>query len=472
MDNRLAAAFNTSGKEEIPAHSQFASREMRSPEFLGRALRLWLPAWGLILTLLACSPDKTTVFPEATVYLTEAEGGYRLMRRGEEFVIRGVAGHEHLAKLKSIGGNTIRVYDTNGLGKILDSANAYDLAVIAGVWMMGKSEMDYTDSFMVAQQFQETREVIRRYRDHPALLMWCIGNEITYRASFSELWRPEPVWQAFAELVDMVKEEDPNHPVTTTITNYQRKRLLYFKFRVPKLDLVGINTFGRIEGLRQDASRYGWFFDMPFFLAEWAIPGPWECETTEWYTPIEPGSTEKALEYKRYYQEYIPHHDPRFLGSCAFYWGYKQEHTHTWFSLFSENGQPTAAVSALKACWQGINAGNQVPEVDSLLINGQSAADNLVVYPGQRLKADLFASDPEGDEMITQWELLPDQWHFDYRAVNRKPKPLSGYILRMDHQKLHMKAPEEEGAYRLFARVSDSVSGGVSYINTCFLVTQ
>lgn len=387
-------------------------------------------------------------------------------------MIQGAAGHEHLALLRNMGGNTIRVYDTLNLESILDSAYAHDLAVIVGLWMMGEKEMDYRDSFMVADQYEQIRQSVRRYKDHPALLMWCIGNEISYTAEFMELLYPPQHWLAFADLVDLVHQEDPNHPVTTTITNFQRMRLLYFKMYVPQLDLVGVNSFGRLSDLRDMADQTNWLLDMPYFLSEWAIQGPWECPTTEWYTPIEPGGNLKAEEYVRYYQEYIPHEDPRYLGSCIFYWGYKQEHTHTWYSLFTEDGRPTSALEALGQAWTGKMPENRIAVADSLLLNGKSTEDQIILRPGQMVDAHLFAYDPDGDRMLTHWELLPDHWHFDYRALNTKPDPIDGHFVISGNRDLRFTAPSEEGTYRLFAEVRDSGSGGSTIINTSFLVLR
>ena len=430
---------------------------------------------GLILafsSLYACSEKEISSKDSSTVYVEETRDGYNLIRNGEDFVIRGVAGHEQLHRLHQMGGNTIRVYDTTDLGQILDSAHANDIAVIVGLWMMGNLEMDYSDSFLVDQQYEEIRESVRRYRDHPALLMWCLGNEISYRASLHELFFPSKMWLAFEDLVDLIHKEDPNHPVTTTITNYQRKRLLYFKFRVPQLDIVGINTFGRLAELRSMFKWYNWFFDMPFFLAEWAISGPWESATTDWYTPIESSSSEKATDYVNFYREFIPHEDPRFLGSCVFYWGYKQEHTHSWFSLFTEKGEPTLALEALEQVWTGTLPTNFIPVADSLVVNGASSEDGIILNPGQIVNAHLFAHDKEGDELKTEWEILPDSWHFDYRAINQKPKPIEDLIQVKASRDIRFNAPYQEGTYRLFAKVSDAKSGGASMINTTFLVVR
>lgn len=475
METRLAAKNNTqTGKRwvELSLYLYLLRRlNVRSSRPVYPVLS-YILIFFLLTSSTSCTTDPVLSQQQPSVQITEKNGGYAILRNGEPFVIRGAAGHRHLPRLKRMGGNTIRVYDTNQLGQILDSAHAHGIAVIAGLWMMGDQEMDYTDSFMVAQQHQEIRASVQKYRHHPALLMWCLGNEISYRASIRELFFPDYMWLVFEDLVDMIHEEDPDHPVSTTITNFQRKRLLYFKFRVPQLDLVGINTFGRIKELKSMSRWYNWFFDVPYFLSEWAITGPWEATTTDWYTPIEASGTAKAEEYAEFYTEHIPHDDPRFLGSCVFYWGQKQEHTHSWFSLFTEEGRATPALQALEIAWTGKSPKNYIAVTDSLLLNGHSSEDGIVLSPGQPVSAQLFASDHEGDRLQTKWEILPDAWHFDYRAINEKPSVLQDLIEINGEKELRFTAPEEEGAYRLFAKVTDSGSGGSSIINTTFLVMR
>ncbi|MDZ7847349.1 MAG: hypothetical protein U5L96_11550 [Owenweeksia sp.] len=270
----------------------------------------------------------------------------------------------------------------------------------------------------------------------------------------------------------MIHQEDPAHPVTTTITNFQKKRMLYLKLHVPQLDIIGINTFGRLAELAEEAEWYRWLFDEPYFLAEWAIQGPWESPESSWYTPIEPSSSEKAGLYRKYYEDYIPHKDPNFLGSCVFYWGQKQEHTHTWFGLFSEEGERSQMLESLQISWTGRFPQNYVPRADSLLIDGLSAKDTLLFSPHQKATAQLFLHDPEGDSLLTEWEILPDVWHFDYRAINTKPKPINGLLKNRGLREVRFAAPAEPGVYRLSAKVTDPKRNMYATANAAFLVVE
>ena len=59
----------------------------------------------------------------------------------------------------------------------------------------------------------------------------------------------------------------------------------------------------------------------------------------------------------------MPINDPRFLGSFIFFWGQKQEITHTWYSLFDEFGNKTESVSSAEEIWSGKAVNFKGPKV-------------------------------------------------------------------------------------------------------------
>ncbi|OGO05048.1 MAG: hypothetical protein A2Y60_04420 [Chloroflexi bacterium RBG_13_54_9] len=72
-------------------------------------------------------------------------------------------------------------------------------------------EGDYTDESFTENLKEEMAQKVERYKDHPALRIWGPGNEV-----LAEM--PEgPMWGAFCgfylELVDLIHDLDPNHPV-------------------------------------------------------------------------------------------------------------------------------------------------------------------------------------------------------------------------------------------------------------------
>jgi len=57
------------------------------------------------------------------------------------------------------------------------------------------------------------KAAVERFKDHPALLVWSIGNEA--EASYTNL----KLWDAINDIAKMIHETDPNHPTTTTLAS-------------------------------------------------------------------------------------------------------------------------------------------------------------------------------------------------------------------------------------------------------------
>ncbi|MEL6342702.1 MAG: hypothetical protein AAFV53_06190, partial [Myxococcota bacterium] len=136
-----------------------------------------------------------------------ADGGFTLIRDGAPFVVQGVGGEDQLTLLTRIGGNAIRTWGVGAeTGAFLDAAHAQGLAVSVGIWLgHDRHGFDYTDAAQVAAQKAAAREAVLAYRDHPAVLVWGVGNEME---GFAEGDDPD-VWSAVCDIADMVQELDP-----------------------------------------------------------------------------------------------------------------------------------------------------------------------------------------------------------------------------------------------------------------------
>lgn len=75
----------------------------------------------------------------------------------------------------------------------------------AGLWLpQVRQGFDYTDWLALERVKRQVRFRVRKYRDHPALLMWIVGNEVA-------LGRRDDaaVYKGINEIARMVKEIDP-----------------------------------------------------------------------------------------------------------------------------------------------------------------------------------------------------------------------------------------------------------------------
>src|SRR5690606_10625770 len=137
-----------------------------------------------------------------------------------------------------------------------------------------------------------------------------------------------------------------------------------------------------------DLEKFEWMWPGPYLITEWGIDGPWEgTPKTAWGAWIEPPSTNKADQYLWRYEQQMPLDDSGFLGSLIFYWGQKQETTHTWFSLFDEHGSKTEVVAAAERAWTGGGTLAPFPKIRDMLLDGRGAADNIVLNANEEVGA-------------------------------------------------------------------------------------
>lgn len=352
-----------------------------------------------------------------------------------------------MALLKRIGGNTLRTYDTTGLEAVLDSAQRHGLKVIVGL-ELPKSNEDWfygKDSLLAARK----REIVRwgrQLKDHPALLLWCLGNELNYYNWFD--------WQfasAYNELLAALHRADPRHPIGTATANASHRALVNLGLKIKGLDLILINTFGRLPQLSTDLLGTQWAYSGPFLISEWGENGPWESARTPWGAPYEAHSRKKAAQIKLRYQQ-LPRENDRYLGGLAFFWGHRQERTHTWFNFFDTAGRRATMVYALAQAWEGPIRANEPPQIRGLkasLSNGYHAYYSA----GSKQWAHLQVQDPEGDSLRIRWEIRPEDW---FIVRGQSPAPIVYGLPPQPHQdSLHFRAPPKKGPYRLFVKVTD-----------------
>lgn len=423
-----------------------------------------------IIFLSSCS-DKRLYDKHHKVYIEEKDGKYTLYRNGEPYQIKGASGFTHLKKLNETGGNTIRIYDTAKLGDILNDAEANHLAVIVGLPMMDNKFFNdfYDDTAKVGAQFRAYKELVEKYKSHPAVLMWCIGNEqdFTFNLKYNKFY------SAYNNLVNLVHDVDPDHPVTTTVIDVRHNWIANIRLRT-KTDLISINSFGGLRFLRKELKGFSWFWNGPYIVLEWGIKGPWRPneEKTNWEAFIEGTSGKKAEQYLQTYEKQLPLDDPRFLGSFVFYWGQKQEYTSTWYSMFSPEGFTSESVGVMQHIWTGKWPENPAPQINYMMIDKKGAFDNLLYKPGKVANAELHMVKVDSGITNIKWELYHEDWYRKDNVKNIKNlQPIDSLFIDCKNYKASFKTPLQEGPYRLFATVYDKF-GNFASCNTPFYVVK
>jgi hypothetical protein len=399
-----------------------------------------------------------------TVEIRKTANGYLLYRYGKPYFIKGAGGYVHFDKIKEHGGNSVRLWTSHDAKSLLDKAHEHGLTVTLGLNVSHERHgFNYNDKEAVAKQFEEIKKDVLALKDHPALLMWGIGNELDMLSTNINVWR------AVNDIAKMIHELDPDHPTTTMLSVLGKRNALSVRIMAPHIDIISVNTFGALPGIPARIRESGW--DGPYLVTEWGPTGFWEVPRTAWDVAIEENSSQKAYLYKTRYEKTIKQ-DELCLGSYAFYWGYKQERTPTWFSLFTETGEKTEIVDVLQYLWTGTWPANMSPRVDYILLDNKTANDDIFLDINKAYTAWVAVNDPEGDMLTYRWEVLHELTGYSLSEggdKEEKPWPVEGLVTEKEGNQIIFKAPSREGPYRLYVYIYDG-KNNVATANTPFYV--
>lgn len=388
------------------------------------------------------------------VELKKEGEGFKLYCDGKPFYIKG-AGLEggDIEALATHGGNALRTWRTDNQFKtgkeMLDEAHAHGLMVCMGL-EIGRERhgFNYDDEQAVAKQLEYVRGEVMKYKDHPALLAWGIGNELNLHYS-----NPK-VWDAVNEIAMMIHEVDPNHPATTMFAGAGKQEVEYVMERCPELDFLCFQIYGDIMNLPKYIAESGW--KGAYVVSEWGATGHWEVGQTEWGRPIEQTSHEKALAYQERYEKVIAANPYQCIGSFVFLWGQKQERTPTWYGMFLEGGENTESVDVMQFVWTGKWPDNRSPQLKSFLLNEKSAYENVYLTIGEKFVAQVIVSDPDGDEIKYQWEIIPEvPEHQQSEGGDIEQRQETLFKYQSAENIVSATAPDQPGAYRLFVYAFD-----------------
>jgi hypothetical protein len=393
------------------------------------------------------------------VELQKTDSGWQLLRGGEPYFIRGAGGDGSLEQLAAAGGNSVRTWGGD-VGSLLDDAHELGLTVTVGIWLGHERHgFDYSDEDQVAEQLERAREMVLKYKDHPALLLWGVGNEME---GFDDGDNPV-IWKAVNDVAAMIKELDPNHPTMTVTAFVHGGRIEFLHNQSPAIDIHGVNAYGGAQAVPAALREGG--ATKPFVLTEFGPVGPWEMPKTEWGAPYEQTSAEKAEFYRESYEKGILAAPGVALGAYAFLWGHKMEGTDTWFGMFLRDGSRTGAIDTMTELWSGEAPGNFAPIAARPEIAGGAEVEH-----GEVVEVSTSISDPEGSDVRVEWVLRPESDDYATGGDFRPDLPaVDGAILESRTDGARVRMPDEPGSYRLFVYAWDE-AGSAATANTPLLV--
>lgn len=265
------------------------------------------------------------------------KGNWQLTVNGEVFRIKGVGvgravgrdGVDYLKMARDMGANTVRTWGVNqGDRHYLDTAHQYGLRVDAGIWLdpvLENSKHSYQDKRYLNKTRREILRYIRTYKNHPAVILWNIGNEVI---SFTKNENERAAFSQFLEsLIAQVKKIDPDHPVV--YTSSAASDIAYLKKYVPSLDIVGINAYGGIEYIHEQVTV---MFDIPYLVTEFGSLGEWDRGKDQNGVSLELNDDSKMSYYKQFAHT-IRNYYGHCLGGFVFFLGDTTQVSLSWWNI-------------------------------------------------------------------------------------------------------------------------------------------
>ena len=421
--------------------------------------------FGILLLLFAFQSSQDTSKVEAKT----DEGVATLFVDGIEWNMKAVSGFDYLDMAEQAGVNTIRTWGIKNLnnGELLDEAHKRGMKVLVGLWLAHhKKGIDYTseaDSSKRIKQYKRITEEVLKYKDHPAILAWGVGNEVNAKKA------PVEVWKAVNDIAAFIHQNDPFHPTVTIIAGSGVHHIENIIERAPEIDILGINCYRGTSEVRKNVTSSGW--NKPFMVTELGPDGFWEADTTSWGVPIEVGSCVASQKYIERYNEVSA--DPLCIGVFPFKWGSAPKKTPTWLSIFTIDGAKTQIYDELFNVWKHKYPVNRAPIVSQLCINNKRAGESVILDAESIATAHVAATDVEGDSLIYRWEILPEIiLRKNVQGSEKiKVKAVEGRIIENQDSTIKFRVPSKPGAYRLYTYVKDT-NGYTGYENIPFLVRE
>lgn len=383
------------------------------------------------------------------VTLKHTENGWQLLRNGKPYFIKGAGGDQSKEVLRDCGGNSFRTWGADNVDNQLETARKYGLTVTTGIWLGHKEHgFNYNDPSQVANQLENAKKAVLKYRNSRPLLLWAVGNEMEGYDRGDD----PAVWKAVDDICAMIKKIDPYHPCLSVVAEINPDKIAAINRYCPHLDILGVNCYAGGQSFAERYTKAGGV--KPYILTEFGPPGTWEVGKNAWGAVFEFSSNEKANWYRRTYLKSIQN-QPLCVGSYVFAWGNKQEATSTWFGMFLPDNSRLSAVDTMAELWCGKRPVNLCPVINSFKVDGK---DEVTTNSMVHVKLDV--TDPENDPVNVEYVLQYDPMNYEVGGADQmSPPKYPESIIRSDIHSADIKLPNSGGVYRLYAYIRDNHGG-------------
>ena len=415
-------------------------------------IRLIVPVLAAVVVA-ARTPAASAAATKTEVVAT-ADGHWQLLRDGQPYLIKGAGGSGPLDLLKRMGGNSVRTWGADDLGPRLEEAQRLGLSVTVGIWLGQErtGHFNYNNADDVAAQLARARATILKYKDHPAVLMWGIGNEMEGYGKGDNA----AIWSAVDNIAAMAHRLDPDHPTMTVVAEIGGDRVRNLHRLCPDVDVVGVNSYAGAASLPRRYRAAGG--TKPYVVTEFGPIGTWEATKTVFGAVVEPTSTAKADTYRQSYKSSVLGAPGLCLGSYAFTWGAKQEATSTWFGMLLPDGTRLGSAVALSELWTSRPPTVPAPTVSDVHLSGPD-----VVQPGDTVRASVEVADAAGRPLTVEWQLHREPAaHGSGGDAEAADVLIPTAIAEQGHPAVEVHLPDVPGIYRLYAVVRDDAGIGAT----------
>ncbi len=380
---------------------------------------------------------------------------WQLLVDGKPFAVKGATfGYDkdvenyntHFKDLQFLGVNTIRTWATGKNTKqLLDAAQAHGIKVMMGIWMRhGRPGMEDDDSFNYLEDeegtkamYQNAINVVKKFKDHPAVLTWGIGNEVYLNTATDQ--EKEAYSKLLEQICSEIKKLDPNHPITSV--EAWTFGLDWWEKYVPSLDIYGLNSYGPGAGyLQKELDKRG--LDKPYIITEFGVTGEWDIKQEKNGVKVEPNDEQKYNAIAKGYHDWIKN-KRSCLGVYVFHYSSGNDFASPWL-LMRHRGMNRPQYWATREAYTGKKPTNNIPSIKKFELSIAEAKSKTWV------PVSLEVNDPENDK-------LEVSFYYNQRTGSRKrrnqllPLIFDGNL----NDGFKVQLPEIDGALKIYVNVND-----------------
>ena len=387
----------------------------------------------------------------SVVRVTGSQGNWQLTVNGAPYYVKGMtwgpsqnAGDAFMRDLQAMGVNTIRTWgvDDATTPLLLNSAAKYGIRVIVGHWL--NQGADYVNDTTYKNTVKA--EIVARVntlKGYQGVLMWDVGNEVllTMQDHGLPAAEVEARRNAYAQFVNEVAvaihAADANHPVTST--DAWTGAWVYYKNHSPALDLLAVNSYGAIAGIKPDWISGG--YTKPYIITEGGPHGEWEVPNDANGVPTEPTDVQKRDEYAASWNTILAHPGVA-LGGTEFHYGLENDFGSVWLGTFS-GGWHRLGYYSLRTAFGGQPYTNTPPIITAMNVSNATA-----VQAGSQFNLSVAISDPNGDPIRYYVGLSP-------KYITGSTSIQGATYTQTGNGTFTVTAPQQMGVWKLYVYAFD-----------------